>query len=139
MDTVFKKEQWACFMQQAFAAGEYDRVQDSACVLALIEIREALEEETRVLAGEQYAYDGSALAKLGHDVTAAQDTVKAVAHVVKDLLVRIEALEVALQSVIDHQGETAKLLTVLAERIDRMETGRRPELPGEADNTPTAG
>jgi hypothetical protein len=32
---------------------------------------------------------------------------------------RLAALEQSVQSVIDHQGETAKLLTALAEKIDK--------------------
>ncbi|MCU0916902.1 MAG: hypothetical protein MUC88_20430 [Planctomycetes bacterium] len=85
--------------------------------IALIEISEAIEEQTDRLYDEQQEWDQSALAKLAKDVGVLTDAVGEQAN-------KLDAFEQALQGVITHQGETAKLVQDLAEKVAVLATRR---------------
>ena len=146
MESVFKKAQWACFMQQAFEAKQLDNVYNSAAILAMIEIREAIEEQTaNKVDGELGEWDREAIAKLASEQNVFLTTVRDLSDQLKGLATvssrelrtltqraealeakvadvdpaRLAVLESAVQSIIQHQSETAHLLQELAAKIDK--------------------
>jgi hypothetical protein len=113
METVFLENE-----KISLAAGEQKIEREHLHGLLIagpIEVREAIEEQTAILHGEQEEWDQSALAKMAHDVNAGQDTTSALAEVVNALVPRMAAFETAARGLVDHQQETAKLVQGLAD------------------------
>jgi hypothetical protein len=81
-------------------------------VAGLIEIREAIEEQTRSL-----HWDGSALGELGRAVNATQDTSSALAQVINGLVPRVASIEAAVRSIVYHDQEMAELLAKIATKV----------------------
>lgn len=142
--------------EHARQAGMY---QNPHLLLALIEIREAIEAQTDRLAGEQEHWGESAFVKLAADVSCLDQASGAQLHALHDgqarlgvleesvhaLEGRIAALEQTLQNVLDHQQETAKLVLELAAKLENVPAAGGAEAASvrifaqSPGNSPTAG
>lgn len=120
--------------------------------IALVEIREAIEMQTQLLSGVQQDWDQAALARLFGIAERHDQGLGAQLHAIHDgqarlgaIEAKLDAFEQALQGVIHHQGETAKLMQALAERIEKCAGGWQragpegPGLPGGPVPEPTSG